>query len=220
MLGLLRASAHICKLGLKLTGLTLQTPLTCYLNVNIRVWRRLWAAVSCTALFPRLGSSPLALALHFLLRAARWTFLSSCNRARLLRTPAAFLRFVTVLLWHVLLLRCCWSVSGLCYVYCVCVKRDTAACSSLSLVLVTSINRGRFLLSVSPAYDVSGLDVQRPPLTVQLQQLYSIDTMLLGMWSHRCCQLIMTMHCRVYVGCMTQDRCSQEIVIKLYFQYN
>ncbi len=52
-----------------------------------------------------------------------------------------------------------------------------------SPVVVTSVSRGRFLLSESPACDVSGLDVQCPPFTVQLQQLY-IDNML-GMLCYR-----------------------------------
>lgn len=49
-----------------------------------------------------------------------------------------------------------------------------SACFQLPVptsLVVTSVNRGRFLLSESPASDVSGLDVQCPPFTVQLQQL-------------------------------------------------
>lgn len=67
--------------------------LTCYLSVNTGVWLRLAAAGSCAALFPRLGSSPLALALHVVLRSARWTFLGGCNLPPLsLRSAAAYPR--------------------------------------------------------------------------------------------------------------------------------
>lgn len=55
-------------------------PLTCYRNVNIRVWRRPRAARSCTALFPRLGSPSFTLAFHFFFVAFRcvaWASLAS-----------------------------------------------------------------------------------------------------------------------------------------------
>lgn len=57
--------------ALKVACVRSADPLTCYLNVNLRVWLRLWAAVSRTALFPGLGSSPLAFALHFPPRGCR-----------------------------------------------------------------------------------------------------------------------------------------------------
>lgn len=99
--------------------------------------------MSCTALFPRLGSSPFALALHFVFRAARRTCPSSCGCVATCPAPP------------VLLLSLCLRAR--------CVSPEVQfVCSSLSDG-GDVCNRGRFLLSESPACDVSALDVQCPP---------------------------------------------------------
>lgn len=124
--------------------------------------------MSCTALFPRLGSSPLALALHFLLR--------GCT----VHIPEL------LLLQHTYTDLYCEGLSpfGCRIMYgmpapaaadelSVCCVSEVQLSASASLVVVTSMSRGRFLLSESPACDVSGLDVQCPPFTVQFQQLHT-----------------------------------------------
>lgn len=165
-----RASPRMRQLGAKLTGFHCADPLTCNLNVNIAAWLRLWAVVSGAALFPRLDSSLLALALHFPSRAARWTFPSSC----LLQHSSAASQggglsplcprvIVACLAPALRVIRICASAC-VCVVY---VSTEVQLPAPASLAAMTSVSRGRFLLSESPACDVSGLDAQCPPFTVK-----------------------------------------------------
>lgn len=127
-------------------------------------YRSLAPPLSCCELHSAFSSTRLAsfrsCASFFLLRAAHWTFPCSSDRHPCASQCGG-------------LSSCCWRANMSC------LAPDglrVSACFQLPVptspvVVVTSMNRGRFLLSESPASDVSGLDVQCPPFTVQLQQL-------------------------------------------------